>query len=118
MRKLKEAVDAFLHVCKMQPKNADARSKYELTRKEYRENLLAAAVNIEQKKLVVSADEITVDSTYTGPRLNSIDDVTPEWIEKMMEWQRDGKNLHKKYAIMIINKAAEIFDKCESLVDI
>ena len=37
MSKLKEAVAAFLTVCKMQPKNADARSKYELTKKEYRE---------------------------------------------------------------------------------
>jgi len=30
----------------------------------------------------------------------------------------DGKTLHKKYAVMIINKAAELFDKAESLVDI
>lgn len=51
LRKLKEAVDAFLIVCKMEPKNADARSKYELTRKEYRETLLAAAVLVEQKKV-------------------------------------------------------------------
>lgn len=51
MRKLKEAVDSFLTVCKMQPKNADARSKYELTKKEHRENLLAAALFVEQKKI-------------------------------------------------------------------
>lgn len=50
--------------------------------------------------------------------MNSIDDVTPEWIEKLMDWQRDGKVLHKKYTVMIINKASEIFDKCDSLVDI
>lgn len=50
--------------------------------------------------------------------LNSIDDVTPEWIQKMMDWQRNGKNIHKKYAVMIINKASELFDKADSLVDI
>ena len=51
MRKLKEAVEAFLIVCKLEPKNADARSKYELTKKEHRAQLLAAAVLVEQKKI-------------------------------------------------------------------
>jgi serine/threonine-protein phosphatase 5 len=102
----------------MQPKNADARSKYELTKKEYREQLLAAAVMVEQKKISLNENDIVVESSYTGPKLDSIDDVTPEWVEKLMEWQRDGKNLHKKYAVMIINKASEIFDKVDSLVDI
>lgn len=118
MRKLKEATDAFLQVCKMQPKNADARSKYELTKKEYREQLLAAAVMVEQKKISLNENDIVVEGSYSGPKLDSIDDVTPEWVEKLMEWQRDGKNLHKKYAVMIINKASEIFDKVDSLVDI
>lgn len=66
----------------------------------------------------MSADDIHIDASYSGPKLNSIDDVTPEWIEKLMDWQRDGKVLHKKYTVMIINKASEIFDKCDSLVDI
>jgi serine/threonine-protein phosphatase 5 len=35
-----------------------------------------------------------------------------------MEYQRDQKILHKKYAIMIINKAMEIFAKEETLVDV
>jgi hypothetical protein len=35
-----------------------------------------------------------------------------------MEWQKDGKVLHKKYAVMIINKATEIFEKDDSLVSI
>ena len=47
MRKLKEAVDAFLMVCKLEPKNADARSKYELTKKEYKAGLLAAALHVD-----------------------------------------------------------------------
>lgn len=73
---------------------------------------------VEQKKVVVLPSEINVEASYNGPKLESIEDVTPEWIKKLMDWQRDGKNLHKKYAVMIINKATELFDKAESLVDI
>jgi serine/threonine-protein phosphatase 5 len=32
-----------------------------------------------------------------------------------MQWHRDQKKLHRKYATMIINKATEIFEKEESL---
>ena len=33
-----------------------------------------------------------------------------------MDWQRDSKKLHKKFATMIITKATEIFEKEETLV--
>lgn len=59
-----------------------------------------------------------MESSYAGPRLESIDDVTPEWVVSLMEWQRDQKKLHKKYATMIIQKACEIFEPLDSLVDI
>ena len=51
---------------------------------------------------MVDAEQIAVESSYSGPRLESIDDVTPEWVVSLMEWQRDQKKLHKKYATMII----------------
>lgn len=35
-----------------------------------------------------------------------------------MEWQRDSKVLHKKYAAMIISKATEIFEKNDTLVHV
>ena len=59
-----------------------------------------------------------MESSYAGPRLESIDDVTPEWVVSLMEWQRDQKKLHKKYATMIIQKACEILEPLDSLVDI
>ena len=67
---------------------------------------------------MVDAEQIAVESSYSGPRLESIDDVTPEWVVSLMEWQRDQKKLHKKYATMIIQKACEIFEPLDSLVDI
>lgn len=66
----------------------------------------------------INPDEIVVDSSYTGPRLDSIDEVTPEWVRDMMDWQKDQKRLHKKYATMLINKATELFDQLDTLVHV
>ena len=35
-----------------------------------------------------------------------------------MDWQKDGKVLHKRFATMIIQKATEIFEPVDSLVHI
>ena len=66
----------------------------------------------------INVDEIVVEASYSGPRLDNVDDITDEWVVKLMDHFRDSKVLHKKYAVMIIQKATEIFDKCSSLVHI
>ena len=60
-------------------------------------------------------DEIFVESSYNGPKLESIDEITAEWITSVMDLQRDQKKLHKKYVTMIIAKATEIFEKEQTL---
>ena len=99
---MKQAVLAFKQVCKMEPQNRDAREKYEVTLKAHKEQLLAQAIIHEEAKVSVDAESIAVESSYSGPRLETIEDVTPEWVVQLMEWQRDRKVLHKKYATMII----------------
>lgn len=59
--------------------------------------------------MVVDASQIFVEDSYTGPRLETIDDVTPEWVVSLMEYQRDRKVLHKKFATMIIQHATNLF---------
>jgi len=46
------------------------------------------AINHEEAKVVIDAETIAVESSYTGPRLESIDDVTADWVVSVMEWQR------------------------------
>ena len=70
----------------MQPQNKDAREKYEVTLKAHREQLLAQAIVHEEAKLVIDVENIAVESTYNGPRLNSIDDVDAEWVVSLMEY--------------------------------
>lgn len=80
--------------------------------------MFAAAIMGDDIKLIVDTDDIFVEASYTGPKLNSCDDITSEWIVKCMDWHKDQKKLHRKYATMIIQKAHEVFEKEESLTRI
>ena len=115
---MKMAVLSFKQVCKLQPQNRDAREKYEFTLKAHKAQLLAQAIVHEEGKIEVDAANMVVEDSYTGPRLESIDDLNAEWCVALMEWQRDRKVVHKKYATMIIQKATEIFEPYDTLVDI
>jgi serine/threonine-protein phosphatase 5 len=60
-----------------------------------------------------------VEASYEGPKFEkSVDEIDSEWCKKVMQWQKDGKVLHKKFAVMIIQRAIELFKKNKSLVDI
>ncbi len=59
----------FKTVCKMQPANKDAREKYEITQKEFRLQQLALSIANEDQKIVAKPDEIFVESSYDGPKL-------------------------------------------------
>lgn len=81
--------------------------------------LLSASIVYEDKKIEVNTDDILVESSYQGPRLEkSTDEITPEWVVSLMEWQKESKVIHKKFAAMIIAKATEIFEKDETMVNI
>ena len=105
MRQLKNAVADFKKVCQIQPSNKDAREKYEITQKEHRLQLLAQSIGYDDQKISVNSEDIFVEATYIGPSLHTIDDITPAWVVSVMEWHKDQKKLHKKFATMIIAKA-------------
>ena len=86
MRQLKNAVADFKQICRMQPQNREARDKYDVTQKELRLSMLSASIAHEEQKVNVNTDEIIVESDYNGPKLDSIDDVTAEWVVSLMEW--------------------------------
>jgi len=73
----------------MQPQNREARQKFEDTKKEYSLQQFAAAIVSEEKKLVVNVQDMVVEASYAGPKLNSTDDITPEWIINCMDHFRD-----------------------------
>ena len=77
---------------------------------------MAKAVQRDDEIVKYDSDEIIVPANYDGPRLDSLDDITPEWIKQLMQYQKEEKKLHKKYLVMIVNEATKIFSKQETLV--
>jgi serine/threonine-protein phosphatase 5 len=59
-----------------------------------------------------------VEDTYTGPKLESADEINGEWVAKMMDYMSYQKIVHKRYAAMIIIRCRDIFEKDASLVNI
>ena len=83
---MKEAVNMFKTVCKMQPQNRDAREKYNVTMKAHKANMLAAAIQYKDEKVEVDVRDIHVEDSYSGPKFEDTDEITPEWVESLMEW--------------------------------
>ena len=75
-------------------------------------------IYFEEKRIEVDLDAIDVEASYAGPKLESVDDLNAAWVVSLMEWQKDRKVLHKKYALMILKKATEIFDSVDTLVNV
>jgi len=101
------------------PTDKDAREKYEMTLKEYKLREFAKCLSYDEQRVEINLENIIVEPSYVGPRLdNGVEDINHEWVEKLIEFLKDGKVLHKKYASMIIIKCREIFEKEKSLVSI
>ena len=62
-----------------------------------------------------------IEAGYSGPELPSKDGkhyMTEEFIDQMIQWFKEGKNLAKRYAWEIVFGAYEIFSKEDSLVTV
>ena len=53
--------------------------------KEHKEREFAKCIEVDDVKISVNVEDIVVESSYTGPKLVSADDITPSWVEEMME---------------------------------
>lgn len=82
---LAEAVKDFKMVCKLEPQNKDAREKYQTTLKEHKEREFAKCIQKDDERIEVNVEDIVVEESYGGVRLDSIDDITCEWVAKLME---------------------------------
>ncbi|TNV73192.1 hypothetical protein FGO68_gene6014 [Halteria grandinella] len=118
LNQLAEAIKDFKRVCHLEPQNKDAREKYQNTMKEHKEREFAKCIMKDDERIVVKVEDIVVEDSYAGPRLETPEDITPEWVEKLMSFLSSQKVLHRKFAIMVILRCREIFEKDQSLVRI
>jgi hypothetical protein len=40
----------------------------------------------EEQKISIKIEDIFVEASYNGPRLESVDEITPAWIQTVMDW--------------------------------
>lgn len=115
---LADAIKDFKKVCQLEPQNKDARDKFATTLKEHKEREFAKCIGKDDEKIVVKLEDIVVEPSYSGPKLESAEDINGEWVVKLMDYMQGQKVLHKKYATMILLRCREIFEKDQSLVHI
>ena len=74
----------------MQPNNKDARQKYDETLKEHRLRQFQSCLGYEESRVDIKIADIIVEDSYDGPRFEkSVDEITSDWVKKVMQYQKD-----------------------------
>jgi hypothetical protein len=88
LNQLAEAVKDFKKVCQLLPNDKDARDKYQLTMKEHKAREFAKCIEKDDIRVNINLDDMVVEATYTGPKLENIEDLTPEWVVEVMDYYK------------------------------
>ena len=88
---LNEAVKDFKRLCKLCPKDKDARQKYSVALKMKREKDFAMSIAVEEKKIELNPEDFREDPSYEGPKIESVEDIDSEWCVSLMNWLKNGK---------------------------
>lgn len=118
LMQLKAAIKDFTKVCKLVPKDKDARNKLDMAKKAKMEMDFASCIAVEEKKIEINPDDIIVEESYSGPVIEKREDVTAEWWVELMQYMKEEKKLHKKYWVMLLIYISELVREQPSLVDI
>ena len=82
----------------------------------YCTKLMEEAISCNKEAEPIDWKDVKVEENYTGPKLDSADDITESWLFKiyilltslrvveLMEYQKGCKNLHRRYLWMILEK--------------
>lgn len=95
----------FEIVTKRRPNDADAKKKFQECSKIVKQIAFEKAIAVDrpEKSLVElyqSLESISVEDDYNGPKLEN-DTVTLAFMKELMQWYKDQKKLHKKYAYKV-----------------
>eukprot|EP01091_Cochliopodium_minus_P002550 TRINITY_DN1239_c0_g1_i1.p1 TRINITY_DN1239_c0_g1~~TRINITY_DN1239_c0_g1_i1.p1 ORF type:complete len:480 (+),score=155.71 TRINITY_DN1239_c0_g1_i1:28-1467(+) len=119
LRKYKEAKASFHKVVQLQPKDKDARDRYDQCQKEIKRILFEKAIEQEEEDPFKEIDlnNMKIDSSYAGPRIkeNGIDS---EFVVEMIELFKNQKKIPLKYLFLILIQAREVLTKAKNVVEI
>lgn len=120
--KYKEARKDYTIIVKLLPGDKDAVIKLKECDKMIRERAFAKAIESDSLRVPVSdtidVASMTVDDSYSGPRVQDDGVVTLDFVNDLLEAFRKQKVLHIKYAVMIILAAKKIMDSLPNIVEV
>lgn len=123
--KLKEARKDFKAVVKLVPSDADAAKKLKACEKAIKEEAFLKAIESDDKVVFDESTltEMEVDASYDGPHLpswNTADGplslVTMDFVHAMIDRFRAQKTIHRKYMMMLLVAAKQLFSTTPSLL--
>eukprot|EP00271_Cylindrocystis_brebissonii_P007882 TRINITY_DN21784_c0_g1_i1.p1 TRINITY_DN21784_c0_g1~~TRINITY_DN21784_c0_g1_i1.p1 ORF type:complete len:484 (+),score=103.93 TRINITY_DN21784_c0_g1_i1:150-1601(+) len=123
MGKVKEALKDFRQAAKAAPKDVDAQRKVKECEKAVKDQAFRDAISHPElgafggQEVHVDYTEIEVDDSYTGPR-NEGDKVTLEFVIQMLDYFKQQKTIHRRYAFQILLQAKELLRASPTLVDV
>lgn len=117
--KLKAALKDFKSVTSIVPKDPDAAAKVKLCEKILREDAFQRAIEMDAPiESTVDYASIAVEESYHGPRLEADAPVTPEFVQDVLDHFRAEKILHRKYVMMLLLRAIDMFKRLPPLLRI
>ncbi|TPX32590.1 hypothetical protein SmJEL517_g04269 [Synchytrium microbalum] len=122
MGKFKEAVKDFQAVCKVAPRDADAKLKLkecqaELTRRNFEKAIAVEDSKKSAVELLGDVDSIIVDPASPEPHLPA-EGITLDFVMAMMEHMKAQKKLHRKYVYKIMLAAKAVLEASSTIVDV
>ena len=116
MGKFKDAIRDLKTVCRLYPNDKEAKQKLQIAQKEFKAIKFAECLSRDNPKKIINPEEIIVNESYRG--LHIADEITPEWVLELMRNFKNQVALHKKYAVILIQRVRELLSSYKSLVRI
>lgn len=120
--KYKLALRDYERVSKVRPNDKDAKAKFVECRKIVQQIAFHRAIAVEEKSTSIAesinVEAMLVEDKYTGPRLEDQTKVTVEFVNQLLDYYRNQKVLHRRYAFQILLDIRTYFMSQPSLVDI
>ncbi|ROL43092.1 Serine/threonine-protein phosphatase 5 [Anabarilius grahami] len=102
--KFKAALKDYETVVRVRPNDKDAKMKYQECNKIVKQKAFERAIaSDELKRSVVDSldiENMTIEDDYTGPKLED-GKVTLKFMKELMDWFKDQKKLHRKFAYQV-----------------
>eukprot|EP01118_Nematostelium_gracile_P018746 TRINITY_DN8453_c0_g1_i1.p1 TRINITY_DN8453_c0_g1~~TRINITY_DN8453_c0_g1_i1.p1 ORF type:complete len:487 (-),score=134.49 TRINITY_DN8453_c0_g1_i1:87-1547(-) len=118
LAKYKDGLKDFQRVVKSNPTNKEAQEKLKACEKIVKRSAFENAIAVEETSVsdTIDLNEITVDASYDGPRLEG--PITRELVMELMGFLKKQKKLHLKYIYSLLVQSKNILCKLDSMISI